>query len=243
MYIKDFIFKNKKIKKNKIKTPASGDNPFVKGAEGRSEWNDRYMNMSKMIRRWQIAFFSAIISVVILSIVIGKIATEAKVQPFVVETNNGMPYAVKPMEAISYKDQKLINFAINQYIINARTVISDVDAEKALLNKLYAYTANNAISFLHDYYETNNPFDRASQYNVTVSIVNSLPIGKDSWQVTWDETKHNTNGGNVLATSRWVANLTYQIGDVNPNFITDNPFGFYITQISWSQSNLNKLEG
>jgi type IV secretory pathway TrbF-like protein len=230
MNFKKFIFGKKYQQKS-----ASINNPYVKGAEGRAEWNDRYMNMSKSIQRWQMAFFMAIMAVMVLAIVTAKIASQSKIQPFVVETNNGMPYAVKPMVALSSQDQKLINFAVNQFIINARTVISDGEAEKTLLNKLYAYSANNTIPFLHDYYESNNPFNRAAQYTVTVSIVNSLPIGKDSWQITWDETKHSSHG-DVLEKTRWVANLKYQFGDVNPHFMTENPFGLYITDISWAQN-------
>jgi type IV secretory pathway TrbF-like protein len=35
-------------------------NPYIKGAEGRKEWNDRYMNMAQAMRNWQIAFFGLI---------------------------------------------------------------------------------------------------------------------------------------------------------------------------------------
>jgi type IV secretory pathway TrbF-like protein len=231
--------KNQKPENMNPKKYSSVQNPFVKGAEGRAEWNDRYMNMKHMIHRWQIAFFTAISAVIVLALVLGKIATESKVQPFVVETNKGMPYAIKPMEAISAQDQRLVNFAVNQFIINARTIINDSDAEKLLLQRLYAYTANNAINYLHDYYQKNNPFELASQYSVTVSIVNSLPISKYTWQITWDETKHSTNGGSILGTSRWIANVTYKISDVNSNFIADNPFGLYITEITWSQNQIN----
>ena len=213
MSIREFIFRNKKLTKKSEIT----QNPFVKGAEGRAEWNDRYMNMSKMIRYWKIAFFASISVIFSLTFVVGKMATESHVQPFVVETNNGVPIALKSLKAISPHDKSIINYAINQFIINARTIITDSDAEKALLDKLYAYTANNAINFLHDYYEKNNPFELAGKYSVTVNIIHSLPLSNDTWQVTWDETKRSANGGNVIETSRWVANLTYKLGEVNSN--------------------------
>ena len=105
-------------------------NPYVKGAEGRREWNDRYMNMSQSIRHWQMAFFIAMMVVILFGFIVTRIATESRVQPFIVETNNGMPYAIKPMESISAQDQRLINFAVNQFIVNARTIVSDAQAEK-----------------------------------------------------------------------------------------------------------------
>jgi type IV secretion system protein VirB5 len=218
------------------KRPGADENPYVKGAEGRKEWNDRYANMQDSIKHWRWAFFGALIISVIFAIALAKIAMESKVRPYAVETNQGMPYAIKPMKSFSAHDERLINFAINQFIINARTVISDTQAEKSLLNKVYAHSANKTILFLHDYYLKNNPFDLASRYTVSVNIISALPLSEYTWQVTWDETKHSTHDGHALGTSRWVANITYQFGDINPKFMADNPFGIYITQIFWSQT-------
>jgi type IV secretion system protein TrbF len=211
-------------------------NPYVKGAEGRQEWNDRYGNMRQSIRHWKSAFFCSMAVSVIFACVLAKISMESRVQPFVVETNNGMPYAVKPMDSWSAHDQRLINFALNQFIVNARTIVNDNEAQKSSLNKVYAFSANNTLPFLKDYYEENNPYDLNSQYSVTVHIINSLPVSHDTWQITWDETRHNINGGNTVGVTRWMANLTYKFGEVNQQFLTDNPFGFYVTAVSWSQS-------
>ncbi len=64
---------------------------------------------------------------------LGYIATTTKVQPFVVETHEGMPYAIAPMQGTSIHDQRLINFAINQFILNARTVVQDPTCTKGLV--------------------------------------------------------------------------------------------------------------
>jgi type IV secretory pathway TrbF-like protein len=180
------------------------------------------------------AFFVALMMSVLLCSTVAYIATTSKVQPFIVETHEGMPYAISKMQSISVQDEKLINFAINQFILNARTVVKDNAAQTALLDKVYAYSANQTLSFLHDYYQQHNPFEMATHATVTVSMVSSLPMSHDTWQITWDETEHNVSDGSTIKTTRWVANLTYQLGDVNPRFINDNPFGFYITQIIWA---------
>ncbi len=233
MNIKKFIFANKKLLTNQA---GSLNNPYVKGAEGRKEWNDRYENMRKSISAWQKAFFCSIVISIIFALVVAKIATESQIKPFIVETNNGMPYAVKSMESITLQDKRIINFAVNQFIINARTIINDTEAEKALLNKVYAFSANNTINFLHDYYQKNNPFELSSQYTISVNIINSLPVSHDTWQILWDETKRSTQGGQVLEVTRWMANITYKFGDVSEKLIIDNPFGFYIVNVSWSQN-------
>lgn len=211
-------------------------NPYLKGAEGRKEWNDRYMNMTNAIRHWRYAFFCSLIIIIIFSLVVAKLALSTKVQPFIVETSHGMPIAIKSLKSGSVYDHRLINFAINQFIINARTVLSDISAEKTLLNKVYAFSANETITYLQSYYQKNNPFDLALDYSVTVRIVNSLPIGKDTWQVVWDEEKRSRIPGSPIQLTRWMAHLTYKLGDINQQFMMDNPFGFYITQVSWSQS-------
>jgi type IV secretory pathway TrbF-like protein len=212
------------------------ENPYVKGNEGRKEWNDRYGSMQQAIRKWQMAFFFAMAISIIFALVIAKIATSSQVKPFIVETNRGMPIAISSMRALSDADPRIINFAVNQFIINTRSVIHDTTAEKTLLNKAYAFSADQTIHFLQDYYQKNNPFTLSAEHTVTVQIINSLPISSRTWQVTWDETKHSNRDDRILSVTRWVAQLSYQFGKVNPKFINDNPFGIYMTHISWSQS-------
>lgn len=221
--------------KTNLNTPAA-QNPYVAGNEGQRQWNDRYLNMAQAIRHWQWAFFTAMAVIIVFSVVLARMAMASKVEPFVVETNHGMPYAIQPMPALSADNERLVNFAMDQFIINARTVLTDTDAQKTLLDKVYAYSADNTLGFLHDYYQTHNPFTAASSYRVTVNIVDALPISRHTWQITWDEVRRTTQGGNVISVTRWMADLTYTLGDVNPTFLDENPFGLYITEVSWSQS-------
>jgi len=218
------------------KQAKSINNPYVKEAIGRSEWNDRYFNLSKELIKWQIVCALSIILSLGLAAVVVRISTESHVEPFVVETNHGMPYAIDTMSKISAQDPLLVNYAINQFIINARSILDDTDAMHTMLDKVYAYSAGNTLDFLQDYYAHNNPFLLASKYTVSVNIINSMPISKNTWQVIWEETQHNPSDGAVIQTTRWMADITYQFGEVNPKFITDNPFGIYITNVSWSQN-------
>jgi type IV secretion system protein TrbF len=211
-------------------------NPYINGAEGRKEWNDRYMNLSKAIRNWQIAFLSTSIITILLTLTVAKLATQSKIQPYVVETNGGVPYTIKKVTSISVKDQILINYVVNQFIINAKTILNDSEAEKNLLDKVYAYSAENTLNFLQDFYAKNNPFRLATNCTLSVNIINAMPLSQNTWQVTWDETKRSPNNGTILEITRWMANITYKFGEVNTKFINENPFGIYITDVTWSQS-------
>lgn len=242
MKIKEFILGKTNAKgaikhaTNKPPKTSENQNPFVKGAEGRKEWNDRYMNMAKAIKNWQFAFAAVVILAFVEMLILAKVATQSKIQPYVVETNQGVPYAVKAVTGISDKDQILINYAINQFVINAKTIIADTTAEKALLDNVYAFSAGSTYGFLQDFYAKQNPFDLAGSFTVSVNIINSLAVGNNTWQVIWEETKHDVNSGNVIETTKWVGHFTYQYGQVNPKTITKNPFGIYVTNLTWSQS-------
>ena len=48
------------------------DNPYLKGAEGRQEWNDRYGTMADSVRKWQWACLFAGVLLVIFAGVIAK---------------------------------------------------------------------------------------------------------------------------------------------------------------------------
>jgi type IV secretion system protein VirB5 len=211
-------------------------NPYVIGSEGRKEWNDRYMNMSKGIRSWQIACI--VIACIAFGelFVISKMSSESKIKPYVVETNQGVPYAMKPVKDLDEKDTLIINYAVNQFVINAKSIIADATALKSMLDKVYAYSSGNTLGFLQDYYSKNNPFDLAARFTVSINIINILPVSKNTWEVNWQETKRNVNGGSVVSITKWVGHFTTSFGKVNEQYINDNPFGLYITDVSWSQS-------
>lgn len=214
------------------------NNPFLIGAAGKKEWNDRYGVMSDAIKNWQRVTYICLLLVIVFSGLVIKLSLATKIQPFVVETHDGVPYAMKPMKSISAQDQRLIGFALNQFIINARSILSDVEAEKSTLNKVYAFSSGPTLQFLHDHYQNQDPFEQAEKQTVSINIIHTLPVSKNTWQITWDEVSHARDSGQLLEMTRWVAQVTYQLGEVNPKFINENPFGIYISNINWSQSKL-----
>jgi type IV secretory pathway TrbF-like protein len=230
MNIKKYIFSVKS--KNNSKTI---HNPYVKGAEGRREWNDRYLNLSESARVWRIMGFVSLSAVILLAIIIMILLSQSRIQPYVIETNQGTPIQIDPVSAISQHDKRLILFAMNQFILNSRTIVNDTATQKALLNKVYAYAANNTLTTLRDYYKNANPFELSNQYTVSIDIINSMSLTDNAWQIIWDEVKHNSSGVEV-GTTRFIANLTYKFGEVNSKFLNDNPFGLYVTDIAWSQN-------
>jgi len=211
-------------------------NPYLAGSEGKAAWNDRYGNMTRAIQCWKWTSLAMMGVSLVLSGALVKVATTSKVEPFVVETNQGIPYAVKHMSKMNVTDQRLINYVITQFIINARGRTSDVEAETARLKKVYALSADNTLPFLQEHFEKNNPLQLGATSTISVTIVNALSLGHHTWQVTWDETERRTQGGDIIKVTRWMGDLNYRFSDVNPEFVNDNPIGLYVTDVSWAQS-------
>lgn len=218
------------------KAAKSVENPYTTGAPGRKEWNDRYFNMASAIKQWQIAFYAMLGLVAIFAVLMVREANKVKVEPFVVELNDGMPVAIKAMSEGDPNDKRIILFALEQFIVNARSILSDDTAEKAMLAKTYAYASDRAVTFLNEYYKENDPFDIAVSYTTSVDIVNTLKMGDNTYQITWDETERNNTNGAIINKTRWIGDVTYRMGEVDKRFVKDNPFGLYVSQLSWSQN-------
>ncbi len=211
-------------------------NPYVEGEEGRKEWNDRYFVMSKQIRHWQIAFIVLSSITLVLSYIIVNMTRQSRIQPVVVEMCNSELKGILPVSNYLPEQDKLIKYALNQYIINTRTVITDAEAQKNMLNKTYAYSSGPTIDFLRDYYQKNNPFELANTATVQPIITDIFKISPYSWQITWEETKKNSRMNEIISKTRWIATVTIKLGEVNSKFINENPFGIYVQQISWTET-------
>lgn len=220
----------------KIEKPTT-NNPYIYDAIGKKIWDDRYLNLSQEIKIWQKANFLLAIITLLLACAIIKYMAASSIKPYVVETTNGLPYAIKEVKGISLSDSRIANFAVNQFIKNVRTIVNDKNVQKALVKKVEAYSAGNIPQFLEKFYEERNPFDPKLGYNVDVKIINTTNIAKNIWQVIWEETK-NGKDGETIETSRWTADITCKIGQINEKFLEENPFGIYIINLSWSK-NLN----
>lgn len=227
------------LKKNEDKTssktsPAKAEvkNPYLQ--QGRREWDDRYLVMSTVIKHWRYAFFAATGLALVLAIVIGRMATESRITPVVVETCRGAPTGVTPVTGTLANQDVLGQYLVNQFIIDARGVVADPDTEKRLITRVYDYLAGDALDYLNAYYPTNNPIEIAANKLVSVHILNTTKVGDGAWEVTWDETVTSRTGSGA-SVSRWIANIKLTQGQINPDTQNINPFGLYVTELSWSK--------
>lgn len=227
------LFKRAQQKENKM---SKTTNPFTKDGIRNKATDDRYMNLAISKRNWQIAAFIFIGVIVLQDIQLGRTAVHSKVEPWLVELNNGQVVnAVRGKPLDPSEKGKLINIYLRSYIRDARTVNSDTELQKSLLDKVYARTTEKATAYLNEYYNTNNPFKLAAKFTVLPEIVYVLPMSDNTWEITWDERKRSAVDGSLIETNRFVALVSYKVAAATNMDL--NPFGIYITNLTWSKSN------
>ena len=80
-----------------------------------------------------------------------------------------------------------------------------------------------------------DPFKVAQHQTVTVQIDSILPLSKSTWQVRWTEQALGLDGA-PIATTHWEAVLgTEMAPQTSDDSILDNPLGFYVKRISWTE--------
>ena len=126
----------------------SDTNPYL---EARREWNDRYADLSRGTRNWQIVAAAALAADLILAAGIVWLAERRVVVPYVVAVDK-LGYALaagaakRDDEALAA--DKVVRYHLAAFIRGARSVIADPVALKRTLDQVYAYARGPAVSVL-----------------------------------------------------------------------------------------------
>jgi type IV secretion system protein TrbF len=208
-------------------------NPYV---EARREWNDRYLDLVRARRWWQI---TAVAELVLMGVLSGGLALslQHKTVPYVVEVDTlGAATAVKPADAAPRPThERIMRYQLVAFIRGARTVMTDRAAMKRTLDQVYAYARGSARTFLDDHYRANNPFEVAKTYTVLPAVTSLLQLSDRSWQVRWSEEQRGLDGV-LLGRSQWEAVLSVEtVPPTKADAIQANPFGLYVTEIRWTK--------
>ena len=100
------------------------------------------------------------------------------------------------------------------------------------------FMAGSAKGQMRQWYEANNPFDRAKEGKlVQVSIKGlPLPVSQDSWRVEWTETVRGHTGAVLVDPQTFEATLTVQLQPPATDAqVMRNPGGIAITGLSFSR--------
>jgi type IV secretion system protein VirB5 len=209
-------------------------NPYV---EARREWNDRYLDLVRARRWWQIAAAAELALVGLLGGGLVAVSLQHKTVPYVVEVDSlGAAVAVAPAQVGGRPgDERIVRYQLAAFVRGARAVLTDRAAMKRNFEQVYAYARGPARIFLDEHYRANNPFETAKTYTVAPTVSSLLRLSEHSWQVRWSEEQRGLDG-TLLGRSNWEGVLAVDmVPPMNAEAIQANPFGLYVTEIRWTK--------
>lgn len=214
------------------------DDPYVKsGAE-----YDRIVGyLLKRIRNWQLFAYLLVVVLVLLAIAQVIQAKKSFVVPYIVEVDQFGRAAVIGM-AKEYKinDEKIIKAFLFRYIDSARTILPDPIALKENLDLVYNSSVGSVQSnFLNPWYREHDPYVYAEEKGTRhVEPLVFLKQAENTYLIEWKEIGRNYDQ-QVTGETRHKALITIiQIPPTNKDMLEENPynpFGLYVTTLSWSE--------
>ena len=203
----------------------------------RREWNERYGDQVQAAKTWRMAAFT---SLGIAFLAVGglvAVSLQSKVVPYVVQLNGHSDVVrVERADLLQKPNANAIRAALANWIMGARTVYTDPQAMKSLIDATYAMTLPHSAAYqeLATYDRSNDPYQRAATESVSVQVTLVVPVSDSSWEVDWTETT-KSSAGKVISTKDWTATLTVAlIPPSDAQQVMRNPLGVYVRQFAWS---------
>lgn len=216
-------------------TKKEAESPYLNAAR---VWQERYGEYIKAAANWR---FTGVIALVILAFSVGGNVMQArqqKVVPYIVRVDDlGRTHSVNKVEPQTGLPAPFIQSELSGFIQNWRTVTADFDLQKKMVNKLSAYTAEAAKGQLREWYEKNNPYQRAKNGKLVQVEIRGLPlpVSKNAWRVEWTETSRS-HSGILLGSETFEATLSVKIQPpVTENQVLLNPGGILITEVAFAK--------
>ncbi|MDE2028058.1 MAG: type IV secretion system protein [Candidatus Omnitrophica bacterium] len=214
------------------------NDPYIKA---RKEYDEISHNINASKQNWQrLAFilgFALIVSITSNIFTIQR----AHVIPYVVQVDNiGRALAISEAREAPLNDERIIKAFVYQYIDMARSVISDPQALRKNLSRVYQESIQSVqTNFLDFYYKQDNPFDYAQNKGTKhVELLVFLKEAENTYSVEWREIERNYDN-QVLGESHYKAMITViQIPQSQEDQYREdplNPFGLYVTSLSWAK--------
>ena len=212
------------------------DNAFLRG---KAAWNDMYGSALDRTKKYRYTTIVLSIALVISTFGLIVMGTQSKIQPYIVNVGqNGNIVDINSAQKAPTITTKIIKYFLQKFIINLRSVSGDNIIEKARLAEVYASVNtvgnSNALNIVKGYITENNPFVINSKFTNEVNIQTILAVGNNIYQITWEEIKRTT-GGNVVSTNYYTGQISYDLEQTSDKNFQYNPFGVFITAISWSK--------
>jgi type IV secretion system protein VirB5 len=208
-------------------------NPYL---TARFEWNSLFGDIRRAKLQWQLVAFFALFSNIFLIIALYSIAARSQLVPYIVKVDSlgNALYA-----GFIDKDKEIstleVNAFLRQFIINARSIISDPFAQKRSIDSVYNASLPPVRKLLDSYYRDSNPFVLSKEVLVEVQVSSVVQKSTRTWQVDWVEIQRGLDGQEHKK-SHFEALVTIKHINVNnQELLNSNPLGIYIEHLNWAK--------
>jgi len=217
---------------------SNSTDPYIKA---RREFDEITHNINASKHNWQRMAFALACGLIVS--IVSNIFTinKAHVVPYVVQVDSlGRAMAVQEAREVPVMDEKVIKAFVFQYLDMARSVVADADVLKNNPTQVYGESIKTVqINFLDPFYKENNPFDYAQNKGTRhIEFIVFLKEGTNTYSVEWREIERNYDN-QVLDEAHYKAliSVTQIPHTTEENYKENplNPFGLYVTSLSWSK--------
>lgn len=237
---KNLKARTKNNEKQKQFERALTKNPYL---QSKALWDDMYGSLQlKLENSYRLIFIlSLVIAVAMVGFIVVAGETKVKPMPFILHGNAIVTLADTKSESFAHVEPKLSLYFAKKFIRDARTVSTDGDVNAAHKIRAYSMVGGAATQVLKDFYAKENP-DTVAQTKVkTLAITSILRDSPHTLDIRWREECRSSTTGELMHSKNYIAELTYRFvtPSQNETILANNPLGFEITYLSWSEDNNN----
>lgn len=204
----------------------------------KEKWNELFTK--PMLEKKQLLVFALGLFVINIVLLIGFVglSLRSEIAVWVVEVDQtGKAAFTGQAKKIELNDDRVVRAYVYSFIEMARTVITDPEAMRVNFTKVYEMATPEVQNFLNQYYRENNPMEIARKSSRQVVPTAFLKQSEKTFIVEWKETERDLTN-KVLGETHWKAliTITTKAPKTNKEAMENpyNPFGIYITNMSWS---------
>ena len=215
----------------------STQSPYL---DARREWNERYGDYVSTARFSKVVAY--ITSMIALVAVAGAIwlAGQKEVKPYIVEVDrNGLIQNVKGIGEVDKKTQaRIIKAQLAAFVEKFRSVVLDAQIQRNNVMDIYKYIQKNTPAFnkITEFFQENDPFERAKKETVFAAITRIMPLKDNAWQIEWKETTMDRRTGKTIKNNEFKMIAYITISPPNDEAaIIKNPLGLIINDMNYSK--------
>lgn len=192
-------------------------------------------------RNWQLfAYGCLVLAILAVTIALFYVRSPREV-PYVVAmnaSNEPMSLGIAQMLTQDQRAEVLITqYVLRQFVQNWRMVVQAPDFQTKMIHDYvtpFIQPGSSAASTVSAFYAAANPYQRAKQYYVEVSVDEPVPQTPTTYELHWTETAKTYNAVPIQTTEwRGFATIAYKTPDASS--VRLNPAGIAITSLTAEQ--------